>query len=192
MPKSGQRYSCLQPLWVLTTDPSDPSLPPVVYEPRTDDFVKWVFCVCLHTLFGSPVSAPQRVFQRLQSCLVTHHPHNLRSLASPPPPWSPREVLVPGPQLSWHHPLVGDWCLPWRRPFCGAHIVWLCGILRSLYVASLTRGDHLHCFVPQFPHGKSIRLESALDGCWRLHWINTFRTLNIVSPDAGSMPRFVK
>lgn len=49
-----------------------------------------------------------------------------------------------------------------------------------------------HCFVPQFPQGKSIRLESALDGCWRLHWINTFKTLNIVSSDAGSMPRFVK
>lgn len=102
------------------------------------------------------------------------------------------EVMAPGPQLSWHHPLVGDWCLPWQHSFRGTHIVWLCGILWSLYVASLTQGDHLHCFVPQFPHGKSIRLESALGSCWRLHWINTFKTLNIVSPDADSMPQFVK
>lgn len=157
-----------------------------------DDFVNWVFCVCLHTVLGSPVSAPQRVFQRLARLLGHSSFSQPAESGLSSSPWSPRAVLVPGPQLSWHHPLVGDWCRPWQRPFCGTHIVWLCGILRSLYVASLTRGDHLHCFVPQFPHGKSIRLESALDGCWRLHWINTFRTLNIVSPDAGSMPRSVK
>lgn len=139
--------SCLQSLWDFTTDPSNPSLPPVVYEPRTDDFVNWVFCVCLHTVLVSPVSAPQRVFQR-QARLLGHSSFSqpAESGLSSSPRWS-REVLMPGPQLSWHHPLVGEWRLPWQRSFCGTHIVWLCGILRSLYVASLTQGNHLHALL---------------------------------------------
>lgn len=37
-----------------------------------------------------------------------------------------------------------------------------------------------------------IRLEPSLKGCWRLLWINSFKTLNSVSPVAGTMSMLAK